>query len=96
MAGSCGLMAHGGVLRCRQYIARTYCAPAPRPADDLVRILSQCLTPLDKVLTGMSLLGTTLFACAVVLRWKVRRAEGEAEGEAGRAARALALRAGCS
>ncbi|GLC42109.1 hypothetical protein PLESTM_001292300 [Pleodorina starrii] len=38
--------------------------------DDLVRLLVQSLTPLDGLLTKMSLVCLVLCSCAVVLRWK--------------------------
>ncbi|GFR51835.1 hypothetical protein Agub_g14298 [Astrephomene gubernaculifera] len=38
--------------------------------DDLVRLLAESLDPLDCLLTRMSLVGTALFGCAVLLRWK--------------------------
>ncbi|KXZ53932.1 hypothetical protein GPECTOR_6g850 [Gonium pectorale] len=38
--------------------------------DDLVRLVAQGLAPLDSALTKLSLVGTALFGCAVLLRWK--------------------------
>ncbi|KAG2440782.1 hypothetical protein HXX76_003638 [Chlamydomonas incerta] len=38
--------------------------------DDLIRLMVDCLAPLDDVLMKLSLVGSALFGCAVCLRWK--------------------------
>ncbi|KAG2483915.1 hypothetical protein HYH03_017236 [Edaphochlamys debaryana] len=38
--------------------------------DDLVRLIVDCLAPLDDFLVKLSLIGMALFGCAVVLRYK--------------------------